>query len=126
MEGGGHAQPELIATASPADTGKRPCRAGDPLTWLCCHPFHLQSARSVLEVGLDLRKATSEKGLCQPAPRSPPASPLPTLTLFMLRLEFLLDLIRGQLVCVQFSSTQCCHDSGPLCQVQKHLLGRGQ
>ena len=105
------------------------CRARDPLKWPCLHPLHLQSAFSVQEVGLDPRGSNSEKGLCQPAPLSPSAPPSPPLTLFMLRPEFLLDLVRGRPVCVQFSSTQW-HSAVltlALCvQVQERPLSRGQ
>lgn len=71
-------QPELIATAPPVDTGKRPCRASDPLKWLCFHPFCLQSALSVQEVGLDLRGPTLRKGCTSQLPHlllRPPCPP---------------------------------------------------
>lgn len=75
----------------------------------CFHPFHLQSALSVQEVGREaLGGSNSEKGLCQPAPLpiSSCVPPCPPSTLCMLRPELLLDLIRGRPVCVQFSSAQ--------------------
>lgn len=63
------------------------------------------------------------------SPPYPPASPLPTPTLYRLRPEFLLDLVRGRPVCVQFSSAQWHSAVLTLAlriQIQKRPLAGGQ
>ena len=133
VEGGGHArtspcppQPRPLQWT----WGEGPCRARSPLKGPCFHPFHLQSALSVQEVGRELRGSNSETGLCQPAPpHLLLLPPCPPPTLFVLRPELLLDLVRGRPVCVQRGSAQR-HGAVltlALCvQVQKRPLGGWQ